>query len=340
MTELAIVIPAYKPEFLGEALRSIERQTDRRFRLYVGDDAGPPRIREICDSFDSLDLTYHRFAENLGGRSLTEHWNRCVSLSAEPWVWLFADDDEMSPDCVEAFHASRPQLGGVDLVRFQTDTIDAEGRVLATNPSHPAKESAEEFVLARLRGERVSFVVEYIFRRTAFERVGGFLDFPVGWCADDATWFEISRAAAIHTLPRGRVRWRASGLNITDVNRSHCDEKLRAALMYLDFVDREVRGREPAPATGSSRVDASDRAGTARIWERAELAWLLGQLRYLMPMSPRTIARTTRLTRTRWTLPAPIKVALLSAWNLRSAWKAARGWVRQRYGRGAPRAAL
>ncbi|SVA69461.1 uncharacterized protein METZ01_LOCUS122315, partial [marine metagenome] len=93
MPQLAIVIPAFKPDFFRATLESIVVQTDMRFQLYVGDDCGPPEIFEICSSFPDLDLKYYRFPANLGSQSLTEHWNRCVALSSEPWVWLFADDD-------------------------------------------------------------------------------------------------------------------------------------------------------------------------------------------------------------------------------------------------------
>ncbi len=332
MSELAIVIPAYKPEFLAEALVSIRQQTDRRFRLYVGDDGGPPEIREICRRFAGLDMTYHRFDENLGRTSLTGHWNRCVRLSGEEWVWLFADDDEMAPDCVQAFHDERPHLHGVDLVRFQTDTIDASGRVLAHNAPHPRSEKGEAFIRARLSGERDSFVVEYVFRRAAFERIGGFLDFPMGWCADDATWFRLSRPAGIRTLRAGRVRWRASGLNITGANRRHGPQKLTAALQYLDFVDREVRRRPLASTTPSAQDDRGAPGSAGAGWERAELEWLLGQLRYLMPMGPSMLARATRLTRDRWPLATAKKWALLLAWNLAAVGRTLRGVVRRRLG--------
>src|SRR5690348_11740615 len=106
MHVLAIVIPAYKPDFLRAALDSIAAQTDRRFRVYIGDDCGPPAIAEASAELakKGVDVVYHRFGDNLGGRSLPAQWNRCVGLSTEPWVWLFSDDDVMAPDCVAAIH--------------------------------------------------------------------------------------------------------------------------------------------------------------------------------------------------------------------------------------------
>lgn len=45
--KLAIVMPAYKARFLRQALESIAQQTDKRFTVYVGDDASPDDIKEI-----------------------------------------------------------------------------------------------------------------------------------------------------------------------------------------------------------------------------------------------------------------------------------------------------
>lgn len=36
---LAIVIPYYKPDFFEETLQSVAAQTDKRFTLYIGNDA-------------------------------------------------------------------------------------------------------------------------------------------------------------------------------------------------------------------------------------------------------------------------------------------------------------
>ena len=129
MPALAIVIPAYKPDFFRAALASIADQTDRRFSVYVGDDCGPPSIAQTCASYSGqgFDLTYHRYDRNLGRESLTAHWNRCIALSTEPWVWLFADDDVMAPDCVASFYRELERGIPADVLRFDTEVIDGLG---------------------------------------------------------------------------------------------------------------------------------------------------------------------------------------------------------------------
>jgi hypothetical protein len=303
MSALAIVIPAYKPVFFRAALESVAAQTDGRFRVYVGDDAGPPGIRQAVADFSSrLDIVYRRFDENLGGRSLVSHWNRCVDLSDERWVWLFSDDDLMTPDCVSSFYAWGEQTEA-DVLRFDTEVIDAEGRLARSNPPHPGHERGVDFVFARLSGKRHSYVVEHIFRREAYTRAGGFPEYPAAWCADDAAWFLFSRGRAIRTLPTGRVRWRASGLNIS-TSSGRRPEQLRAATAYLRFVQGEVLPSDLA-AGGHSAED----------WATACERWYLEQLRYPVPVGPRLWPEVRRSSRQVWRAGWPLKVATLSLWN-------------------------
>ncbi|MDQ3843120.1 MAG: glycosyltransferase family 2 protein, partial [Bacteroidota bacterium] len=82
--KLAIVIPAYKAAFLREAIQSIAQQTCKDFTLYIGDDASPHDLSRIIADFDNkMNIVYKRFDENLGGKDLAGHWNRCVGLVKE-----------------------------------------------------------------------------------------------------------------------------------------------------------------------------------------------------------------------------------------------------------------
>ncbi|MBM4183075.1 MAG: glycosyltransferase family 2 protein [Gemmatimonadetes bacterium] len=322
MNVLAIVIPAYKPDFFRAALASVVAQTDRRFKVYVGDDAGPPEIGRICTELagSGVDIVYHRFAENLGGRSLPAHWNRCVALSGEPWVWLFSDDDLMTPDCVAAVHEQLAAAGPENVLRFNTEVIDGHGETIAVNALHPVEETGVDFIHSRLRGERNSYVVEYVFRRAAFDRAGGFPDYPVAWCSDDVAWFSSSESGKIRTLSRGLVRWRASGLNITDAKRRNQREKLEAGARFLRFVRERVE-----PADHGVR-------GPGR-WRDAERRWWIGQIRYLMPIGPSLWPLVLRTADGVWRRSRAAQVVTLAWWNTVATLRALRGVVRRRLAR-------
>ena len=243
---LAIVIPAYKPIFLREVLNSVANQSCHQFQLYIGDDAGPKEIANIVNEFSGkLPITYRRFEKNLGSISLVKHWKRCIAMSNEPWIWLFSDDDLMESDCVEKFLTElKITESRHDLYRFNTFSIDGEGRLLSENPAHPQNEMGADFLVARLRGGRTSTAQELIFSRTAWESVGGFPDFPLGWAADDAFIATLGSRKPIRAIPGPRLRWRLSGRNIsTDNSFRMATKKLQACREFVkwaeDFFQKE-----------------------------------------------------------------------------------------------------
>lgn len=211
---LAVVIPAFKGGHLREALAAFAAQTSRRFRLYVADDASPENLEAIVRPFArELDLVYRRFDRNLGGTSLASHWDRAIALSDERWVWLFSDDDEVSPDCVAAFWAARvqrPESGG--LHRFQCQFVGPDGKALpqVTLYRYPPQASWEEHVRAitMTHPQYVTIVQNVIFPRELYQRHGGFADYPLGLWSDYITWARWSYEEGFFTMPTGTVFYR------------------------------------------------------------------------------------------------------------------------------------
>src|ERR1700733_4289836 len=141
-TELAVVIPAYRAKFLEATLESIAAQTDKRFHVYIGDDASSEPIENVAKQFQGkISLTYRHFDENLGRTSLTKQWHRCIELSREPWVWLFADDDMMEPNCVASFYKTLEVSSAFDVYRFNTIVVDGKNCPIRLNPPHPEQEN-------------------------------------------------------------------------------------------------------------------------------------------------------------------------------------------------------
>lgn len=163
---MAIVIPAYKGRFLKETLDSIAVQAHKdEFVLYIGDDASPERLDKIVESYQNkVNLVYHRFSENMGGKDLVAHWERCIQLSAEPFIWLFSDDDLMPADGVERVMEalSRPHHQRGYFFRFPLAVIDGENkRIRANRPLEEGSVSCYRLLLDKLQGKIDSAAVEY-----------------------------------------------------------------------------------------------------------------------------------------------------------------------------------
>lgn len=231
---LAIVIPAWRGRHLRAVLNSFCAQTDRRFRVYVGDDASSDELKELVDEFRrDLEIVYRRFDENLGGRDLIAQWDRCIALTqGEEWIWLFSDDDEAEPDCVSAFYGALEGVGsGVDLMRFDFNIIDPEGNLVRSPAPNPEKETARELLRAILAGGgREWRAPEHLFRREVYERCGGFVNFPLALYSDLATWVEFAGDRGVVTLSQGKVRWRSHAEGISSGSRVKNRDALLLAL--------------------------------------------------------------------------------------------------------------
>ncbi len=242
---LAIIIPAYKHDFFKLTLESIAFQTNQRFHVYIGDDASPNSLADIVRTcpIPPEKVTYRRFETNLGKDSLVRHWQRCIDLSIEPWIWLFSDDDIMEPECVERFYNSLDFTHSFfDLYRFNTKVINYNGNIIAINPPHPEKEIWSTFAYHLLRGARLSNQQEIIFRREAFDNLGGFHDFPLAWCSDHAFAISCGTRTGIYTIPESYIRFRQSGLNFSS-KRSRMTDALKrdATLLYVLWMLQHVQ---------------------------------------------------------------------------------------------------
>lgn len=239
MSSFAIVIPAFKLEFLERALASLYANDLTDTTIYVADDASPQPIKSVVDRWTGrLPIRYVRFPENLGGHNLAAHWNRSVRLSSEPWVWLPGDDDEFEPDCVQSILARIRSDGDAagDLYRLNVIRIDADSMVTEIFNPFPASLNATDFLRHKLEGGLRSFAPEYVFRRAAWDAIDGFVQFPLAWCSDDATWALLSRRSGITTIEGPRMRWRQSGLNISSPSAKHVAQKAEAAALFINWL--------------------------------------------------------------------------------------------------------
>jgi glycosyltransferase involved in cell wall biosynthesis len=270
---LAVVIPAFKAQFLTAALDSLAAQTSRGFTVYIGDDASPESLREIVDAFaDRLAIVYQRFEKNLGGTSLVAHWHRCIAMTDEPWIWVFSDDDMASADCVAAFEQARAgDRGGVELYRFDLSIVNSSDVEVTRPAPHPEYETAAELLLAMLTSRvRQWRAADHIFSRAAFERHGGFQEFPAALFSDSATWIKFSSPRGVQTLPGAVLRWRAHDKSVSSQTGKYRREYLEAIQRFCAWLQEWIAAEHPDRRCEMERQN--------RIWFFKQTSLLCGQL--------------------------------------------------------------
>lgn len=237
MKKLAIVIPFFKADFFHQTLLSIKNQNNQHFQLYIGNDDSPHDPADLINDVfaDKMIVRYQKFDNNLGSQHLTKHWERCISMTSEPYIWLFSDDDIMPPDAVERFYRFIESQPEAELIKFDLNIIDQNDNVINLGTPNPKHETSHSFITRRLQGKCISAACEYIFTKEVYERHGGFVDLPVGWASDDATWLKFGAAKGIYTIQGTPVWWRFGNGSISSSTKNQA-AKTKACLLFVKFV--------------------------------------------------------------------------------------------------------
>lgn len=214
---IAIVIPYYKLTYFEETLQTLSKQTDKRFKVYIGDDASPENPTELLKKYkEKFDFVYHRFETNLGSISLTQQWERCIALAAdEEWIMILGDDDYLGENVLEQFYAHLHEFKlRVNVVRFASRTIVQEENHKAAICQHPVWETATDGYLRKFKMITRSSLSEYVFTKKSYEKYG-FYNYPLAWNSDDRAWLDFSDGKPIYSINAAVVCSRLSTINIT-----------------------------------------------------------------------------------------------------------------------------
>jgi hypothetical protein len=83
---------------------------------------------------------------------------------------------------------------------------------------------------------------QLVFRRSALEEAGGFLDLPMGWSIDDAVIIGLGRQRRLRRIPGACVYFRLSEKNITPGRSFKVKKnKLRAICLFLAWLRKQLQ---------------------------------------------------------------------------------------------------
>ena len=232
---LAIIIPYYKKAYFKECLESLDRQTNKNFKVYIGNDAAPEDPTDIIDGFEkSLDIFYHRFRQNLGETSLTRQWHRCIELSDEErWLMILGDDDFVSENYVEEFYKNLEEVEELDIkvIRFASRIVRSPSGEISKLYKHPKIEKSTDFFYRKFLDFSRGSLTEQIFRRDAFLKYG-FRDFPLGWGADNFAWLDFTQFGLVYAINNATAYFRISEQNIS---RGGYDDDVKQQVKHFYF---------------------------------------------------------------------------------------------------------
>lgn len=231
---IAIIIPYYKLTFFEETLQSLANQTDKRFKVYIGDDASSEDPSALLEKYNTqLDFEYHRFESNLGSISLVKQWERCIALTKnEEWLMILGDDDYISENYFEEFyhHIAEIEKLNIKVIRFSARVHECNGE-LSRQYYHPIIENSSDFFYRKFFMKSMGSLSEQIFKREAYLKYR-FRDFPLGWGSDDFAWLDFTEFGKTYSINGATAFFRISTENIS---RSNYKEDIKKKTKLLHF---------------------------------------------------------------------------------------------------------
>jgi glycosyltransferase involved in cell wall biosynthesis len=239
---LAIIIPYYKLVFFEATLQSLANQSDKRFKVYIGDDASPEDCSKVIAKFKGhFELLYKRFETNLGSMSLVKQWQRCIDLiEDEQWIMILGDDDQLEHTVVEDFYKKYDAfVNKSNVIRFATQIINHKKSQVSGVLIHDEWEKATTAYYKKIKGLTRSSLSEYIFSRPAYEK-HQFRDYPLAWHSDDMAWIDFSENKPIFSINESCVKIGISDVSLSGIE-TNTDIKYIASLQfYKDIICRKL----------------------------------------------------------------------------------------------------
>ena len=273
---VSIIVPAYNAErFLGDALASVCAQSHDAIEVIVCDDASTDATSDVARGTGDDRVRYLRNDQTLGGYGAM---NRGVRESRGEFVAIFHADDVYDSRIVEReleFLRAHDTAGAVFcLDRF----IDESGREYGRLRLPPALDSVQLFDAALLTENLLRFKNTFLrtpsvmFRRTAFDSVGGFDQERFGIAADLDMWVRLSidwRIGMLHEFLMSYRHYTAQWSRQYERMRTEPE-------MFFSVMDRHLS------RPGIRSLVSADALTCYRVWqvqdeaERAANAYVLG----------------------------------------------------------------
>ncbi len=232
---LAIVIPYYNIEYFNKTLSSLSCQTDKRFKVYIGNNNSPNSPRKLIESYaDKLDIVYKEFKNERNPITLGEQFFQCVKMiSDEEWFLILGDDDILGPDVISDFYRHLPQINDnrINVIKYSSILINQYGDPFSKAYQYGQIENSTDLYLKKITNRGRSSLSEHIFRTNQFVK-HKIPYYPLAWHTDDMMILLYSDFDKVYCISDSTVMIRVSGKNISGWVDKYSKEKVEASIIF------------------------------------------------------------------------------------------------------------
>jgi len=190
-------MPAYKRICIGEVIESILNQSYKNIELVIVNDASPENLNEIICKFNDSRIHYYENKTNLGINGPVKNWNKVLDYASGEYFVLASDDDVYQPTFAEELVEILMYSKSSNLIHCRLKTIDSNKQIIIS-PSCPSWESGIDFMWHCFNSKRLLSISEFMCRTKALQSIGGFVDFPLAWSSDYATWMSLAKISGVY----------------------------------------------------------------------------------------------------------------------------------------------
>jgi glycosyltransferase involved in cell wall biosynthesis len=272
--------------YLQQCVESVLAQNCGDFDLAVLDNASDDGGAEWLATVRDPRVTVHRSERALG---IEENWARIKTIPKNEYLTTIGHDDLLHPEFLEVISRLIHKHPDAGLYYTHYRLIDADGAVLRSCRPMPARESAAEFLAARLCELRDSFGTGHVLRSANYDAIGGIPPYPKLLFADDSLFLQAIGAS-----------YRATALDETFSYRWHAASASTGCAMAELFAGLErygsllatLRDRDADLAEVLRRYFPGYAAHVGRLWRREAM---MKAYRERQPLDPGLDARVARL---------------------------------------------
>ncbi|MCM3590185.1 glycosyltransferase [Brevibacillus borstelensis] len=232
MPKLTIAIPTYnRSRYLRDVIKSVLVQTYRDFELLIVDNASTDDTTEVVKSFSDSRIRYVRNDKTI---SISENWNRCISLCGNSeYIMFFSDDDLMKETLVQRSIDILEKYPDVAVVQSDFAGIDHNGNMISDKISNIHKDQYYkplEFIDSNLTYQYAFGIFAMMVRGESLkERKLEFNNKALGW-SHILMCLSLNLQYAVYFIadPLGYYRYHGTGSSGQDS---------RKPTVYKDVVD-------------------------------------------------------------------------------------------------------
>lgn len=277
---VTIGIPAYKDEFLSEAIASALSQDYENIEVVIVNDASPYNLDSIVNSYQDKRIRYYKNKKNLGHHGVAKNWNKCLEYAKGDYFVLLCDDDILLPNFVSTLLTLADSYHDCNVFHARRLIKHIRNESLEQENPWPIFESSEDYGKYFLKGLRKHTVSEFLYRKNHIVNIG-YQNFPVGFYSDNVSLMLFSLDGGIISSQEPLMIFRESEIHISS-NLRYNPGKALATRKFIKWAKKNIRNYD-------------DKKFDLRRIENESLAYLYGaqgwtkiKVFFCMPISPIT----------------------------------------------------